>query len=166
MAENAEPLAPPWMAWLLGGVALGLVVILVIAVHALATAAAPVCDTVFPARRGDYPSWAYLFGAIGAFVIGSISGQMAIRRQRRSQMELGQGPWVDRSAVIAVNVGVAALLFLITILMVIEAWSLGHGLWPITYYVRCATDAGALISLIGVLSYSLVIGRWIWVFKE
>jgi hypothetical protein len=67
--------------------------------------------------------------------------------------------------VVAVNAGVAGFLFLVTILMLIEAWTLGHGVWPITYYVRCSMDAGALISLIGVLSYSFIIGRWMWVFK-
>jgi hypothetical protein len=166
MADGHEPLPPRWMAWLLGAVALGLVVVLVIAVHALATANAPVCNTVFPARRGDYPSWAYVLGTIAAFITGSITGQVRIRGQRRSLMALGEGPWADRRAVVAVNLGVAAVLFVITILLVIEAWTLEHGAWPITYYVRCSMDAGALISLIGVVGYALVVGRWMWVFGE
>jgi hypothetical protein len=166
MAKDDEPLPPMWMAWLLGAVAVGLVVLLVIAVRALATAGAPVCNTDFPARRGDYPSWAYVFGAIGAFVVGSVTAQIGIRRQGRSRKELGEGRWANHRAVIAVNAGVAGFLFLVTVLMVIEAWTLGHGVWPITYYVRCSMDAGALISLIGVLSYSFIIGRWMWVFKE
>ena len=166
MAEDNEPLPPPWTAWLLGAVGLGLIVVLVIAVHALATATAPVCNTVFPARRGDYPSWAYVLGAVVAFVTGSITRQMRIRGQRRPAMQLGEGPWADRRAVVAVNLGVAAVLFVITILLVIEAWTLEHGAWPITYYVRCSIDAGSLISLIGVVGYALVVGRWMWVFRE
>ena len=166
MAEENEPVPPPWMAWLLGAVALGLVVVVVIVAHALATASGAVCNTIFPARRGEYASWAYVLGAIGAFAAGSIARQLQIRRRVRSTMELGEGPWAARGAVVAVNLGVAAGLFLITILLVIEAWTLEHGDWPITYYVRCATDAGALISLIGVMGYALVVGRWMWVFKE
>jgi hypothetical protein len=154
------------MTWLLGAVAVGLLVMLVIAVHALATAGAPVCNSDFPARRGDYPSWVYVFAAVGAFVMGSLTTTIGIRRQRRSQLELGVGRWSDQGAVVAVNAGVAGFLFLVTILMVIEAWTLAHGAWPITYYVRCAMDAGALISVIGVFSYSFIIGRWMWVFKE
>jgi len=146
-------------------VALALAIVLAIAVHALVTATTPVCDTVFPARRGDYPSWVYVLGVIGAFVIGSITRQIGVRRQGRVPMQLGEGPWANRGAVVAVNLGVAAFLFLITILMVIEAWTLDHGAWPITYYVRCSTDAGALVSLIGVIGYSLVMGRWMWVFN-
>jgi hypothetical protein len=166
MAHYDDPPPPVRTVLLLAAVALGLVVILVIAVHALVTASAPVCNPDFPARRGDYPSWAYVFAAIGAFVIGSVTGQIGIRRQGRPQMELGEGTWSNPGAVVAVNAGVAAFLFLVTILMVIEAWALGHGLWPITYYVRCAADGGALISLIGVSGYSLIAGRWMWVFKE
>jgi hypothetical protein len=50
--------------------------------------------------------------------------------------------------------------------MVVEAWTLGHGVWPITYYVRCANDAGPLISLVGVATFAYIIGRWMWVFKD
>jgi hypothetical protein len=166
MADGNEPVTPPWMVWLLGAVALGLVVVLVFAVHALATAPGPVCNAIFPARRGDYASWAYVLGALGAFAAGSIARQLQVRGHGRSTMELGEGPWAARGAVVAVNLGVAAGLFLITILLVVEAWTLEHGDWPITYYVRCATDAGALISLIGVVGSALVVGRWMWVFKE
>jgi hypothetical protein len=166
VAKDDEPLPPLWMTWLLGAVAVGLLVMLVIAVYALATAGAPVCNSDFPARRGDYPSWVYVFAAVGAFVMGSLTTTIGIRRQRRSQLELGVGRWSDQGAVVAVNAGVAGFLFLVTILMVIEAWTLAHGAWPITYYVRCAMDAGALISVIGVFSYSFIIGRWMWVFKE
>jgi hypothetical protein len=166
MAQDHDSPPPVRTVWVLAGAALALVVILAMAAHALVAAGAPVCNPDFPARRGDYPSWAYVFAAIGTFVIGAVTGQIGIRRQGRLQTELGEGAWSNPRAVVAVNAGVAVFLFLVTILMVIEAWALAHGLWPITYYVRCATDAGAFISLIGVSGYSLIAGRWIWVFKE
>jgi hypothetical protein len=97
---------------------------------------------------------------------GALTATVGIKRQGRSQKELGEGQWASQRAVVAVNLGVAIFLFLITILMVIEAWTLGHGVWPITYYVRCANDAGPLISLVGVAAFAYIIGRWMWVFKD
>jgi hypothetical protein len=70
------------------------------------------------------------------------------------------------TAVVAVNLGVAAFLFLVTFLLLIEAWTLGHGVWPITYYVRCSMNAGAFISLVGMATFAFVIGRWMWVFTD
>lgn len=164
--KDDEPLPPLWMAWLLGSVAAALGVMLAVGIYALVTSHAPACNPNFPARRGNYPSWAFVFAAIAAFVAGSLTARIGIKRQGRSEKELGEGRWSDRSAVVAVDAGVGIFLILVTILMVIEAWTLGHGVWPITYYVRCANDAGAFISLIGVFSYAFIIGRWMWVFKE
>ena len=154
------------MVWLLGAVAAVLALLLVIAVFSLVRSHTPVCNTNFPARRGDYASWAYVFGAIALFVLGSVTSQVGIRQRQEPQKELGEGRWANRSAVVAVDAGVGIFLILVTILMLIEAWTLGHGVWPITYYVRCSADAGALISLVGVAVYSFFIGRWMWVFKD
>ena len=166
MAKDEEPLPPSWMVWVLVAVAIGLVALIAIAGWELSRSHTQVCSPGFPARRGQFPSWAYVFAGIGAFVVGSVTSTIGIRRQKRSEKELGEGRWSNRSAVIAVNAGVAGFLFLVTILMLVEAWTLGHGVWPITYYVRCANDAGAAISLIGVVSYAFIIGRWMWVFKR
>ncbi len=166
MAKDDEQPQSSWVFWALVAAAVGLAVLLVIAVVYLVRSHAPVCDTNFPARRGDYPSWVYVFAAIAAFILGSLTAQIGIQRQGRSQKELGEGQWSSQRAVVAVNLGVAIFLFLVTILMVVEAWTLGHGVWPITYYVRCANDAGPLISLVGVASFAYIIGRWMWVFKD
>jgi len=164
--DDKEPLPPTWIVWVLVATAVGFVALLAIATWSLWMTHHPVCNTNFPARRGDYPSWVFVFAAIGAFVLGSLTSQVGIRRQGRSQKELGQGRWTNPKAVVAVNLGVAGFLFLVTVLMLIEAWTLGHGVWPITYYVRCANDAGAFITLVGMAIYAFVIGRWMWVFKE
>ena len=166
MAKDDEQPQPSWVFWALVAAAVGLAVLLVIAAVYLLRSHAPVCNPNFPARRGDYPSWVYVFAAIAAFVLGSLTATVGIKRQSRSQKELGEGQWASQRAVVAVNLGVAIFLFLVTILMVIEAWTLGHGVWPITYYVRCANDAGPLISLVAVASFAYIIGRWMWVFKD
>ena len=156
MAKDDEQPQPSWVFWALVAAAVGLGALLVIAAVYLMRSHAPVCNTSFPARRGDYPSWVYVFAAIAAFVVGSLTATVGIKRQGRSQKELGEGQWSSQRAVVAVNLGVAIFLFLVTILMVIEAWTLGRGVWPITYYVRCANDAGPLISLVAVAALSLI----------
>src|SRR5712691_9664463 len=166
MAKDDEQPQSSWVFWALVAAAVGLAVLLVIAVVYLVRSHAPVCDTNFPARRGDYPSWVYVFAAIAAFILGSLTAQIGIQRQGRSQKELGEGQWASQRAVVAVNLGVTIFLFLVTILMLIEAWTLGHVVWPITYYVRCANDAGPLIALVGVAAFAYIIGRWMWVFKD
>ena len=166
MAKDDEQPQSSWVFWALVAAAVGLGVLLVIAAVYLMRSHTPVCDTSFPARRGAYPSWVYVFAAVAAFVLGSLTATIGIKRQGRSQQELGEGQWSSQSAVVAVNLGVAIFLFVVTILMVIEAWTLGHGVWPITYYVRCANDAGPFISLVAVASFAYIIGRWMWVFKD
>lgn len=166
LAGDEEPLPPPWTVWVLAVVAFGFVALLAFAGWELWVSRTPVCNPSFPARRGEFPTWVFVLGAIGAFVLGSLTSQVGIRRQQRSQLELGEGRWSDPSAVVAVNLAVAVFLFLVTILMGVEAWTLTHGFWPITYYVRCASDAGGLISFIGMASYAVIIGRWTWVFKD
>jgi len=166
MAKDDEQPQQSWVFWALLAAAVGLAVLLVIATVYLVRAHTAVCNPNFPARRSDYPSWWFVFAGIGAFVLGSLTATVGIKRQSRSQKELGEGQWASRRAVVAVNLGVAIFLFLVTILMAIEAWTLGHGVWPITYYVRCANDAGPLISLVGVAIFAYIIGRWMWVFKD
>ena len=165
-AKDDEPLPQSWVVWALGAVAVGFVALLVIAGLALLQSHHPVCNTNFPARRGDYPTYVYVFAAMAMFALGSLTSSVGIRRNRRSQQMLGEGPWTNPTAVVNVNLAVAIFLFLVTILMLIEAWTLGHGVWPITYYVRCSMNAGAFITLVGVASYAFLIGRWMWVFKE
>jgi hypothetical protein len=165
-STNEEQSPPQWMAWLMLGAAVGLALLLAFVTWRTFAASAPLCDRDFPARVGQYPSWVYIFGAVGGFVLGHATGQIGIRRRKGSQKELGEGPWGKPSAVVAVNAGVAVFLLAVTVMLGIEAWTLGHNTWPITYYTRCATDASAPLALLGSATYAYVIGRWMWVFRK
>jgi hypothetical protein len=164
MATEYEPPLPRWVRWLfLGGAVAGFLLLVFIAWRSL-TAVTPLCDQRFPARATDYPSWAFVFAAIGAFALGHLTGQGRVRRRRRLQDPLGKGQWSNAAPMVAVQAGVAVFLLLVTILMLIEAWTLGHHQWPLTYYTRCAAGASAPVSLLGSAIYAFVIGRWLWVF--
>ena len=178
MASQPVPPPPSWWSWAFWAAAAGLAVLFVFAAWHLVSTHNPVCNALFPARRSDLPSYWFVFAGIAAFVVGSLSSQYQLEPQGRgrwprfrgrlpgSQQELGEGEFSSSSAVLAINLGVAAFLFLTTALMLYEAWTLGTGRWPITYYVRCANDAGPLITLVGVAGFAFIIGRWMWVFTD
>src|SRR5260370_29106413 len=138
-AKDDEPLPQSWVVWALGAVAVGFVALLVIAGLALLQSHHPVCNTNFPARRGDYPTYVYVFAAIAMFALGSLTSSVGIRRNRRSQKMLGEGPWTNPAAVVNVNLAVAIFLFLLTILMLIGARTLGPGVRPVRSYCEVAT---------------------------
>lgn len=153
----------PWLLLATGAFLVGLIAFVTWSTFA---STAPVCNRVFPARIGQYPSWLYVFAAVSAFALGHALGQIGVRRHKVPEKELGEGPWSKSSAVVAVNAGVAVFLLLVTVMLVVEAWTLGHNTWPITYYTRCATDANGLLALLGSAIFAFVVGRWIWVFKK
>ena len=170
---EGPPQPPPWATPLLVAAAAVLVLVLGFVAWHTVTATAPLCNSRFPPRSTQYPVWLFVFSAIAAFGLGHVSSQVGIVRRRRPHLvprreeeELGEGHWSKVRSVVAVNVAVAAFLYLVTALMVIEAVMLATGSWPITYYARCAADAGPLISLGGTVVYALVVGRWLWVFRE
>lgn len=165
MNEDKEPAAPSYARWALLAAAVGAAAVIAFVTYSVFAARMPVCDPGFPARISPLPTWAFVLAAIAAFALGHASSQFAIRRQNQSQAELGEGRWKNESAAVAVHGAVAFFLFIVTILLVIEAVTLAHGHWPITYYARCATDAGPLLALLGSAAYAFVAGRWLWVFK-
>jgi hypothetical protein len=56
------------------------------------------------------------------------------------------------------------LLFLLEVagLLTIEAVTLQTGVWPITYYVRCAYDAAGYQSMLAAAAILFLVGRWFW----
>lgn len=56
------------------------------------------------------------------------------------------------------------LVFLVEVLglLVIEMVTLSRGVWPITYYVRCAYDAAGWPTTLAAASVLFLVGRWFW----
>lgn len=165
MPDSEQPTPPKLLGTaLLVIAALSLVAIAFITVR-ISTAGGPLCNPVFPERQGQLPTWLFVFTAIAAFALGHLTGSDRVGGGRRAGKALGEGQWKNATAAAAVNAGVAVFLFVITILMVVEAWTLAHNVWPITYYTRCANVASAPISLVGSALYAFIVGRWLWVFR-
>jgi hypothetical protein len=166
MATRGEPRPPTWLAVAMLAAAVGLAATIGFAASQTLPATNSVCNPTFPVRNGGYQTWLYVFTAIGAFALGHLVSQWGIARRGLSQTALGEGRWSNRKAVVGVNIGVAIFLFVVTGLLLFEAYTIAHGVWPITYYVRCANDAGPLVSLGGAALYSFVVGRWMWVLED
>jgi ABC-type Na+ efflux pump permease subunit len=164
MAENDEPAPSKTIGALFLGIGGVSVLALAIIAARIGTAASPLCNTGFPGRQGQFPTWVFVFIAIGAFAVGHLTGSDRAGRRRKAGKALGEGQWQQRKAIIAVNAGVAVFMFLVTALMAVEALTLAHHVWPITYYTRCANVASTPLSLLGSAVYAFVIGRWLWVF--
>ena len=165
MPKTSEPAAPTWMVAVMVALAVALAATIALIGSRTLSAGNPLCDSHFPARYSSLPVWWYVFTAIAAFGFGHVAGQWGIWSQGRSQDALGQGRWSNPIAVVGIDAGVAVFLFIVSGLLLYEAYTLGHGVWPITYYVRCSNDGGPLVSLAGSAIYAFVVGRWMWVFK-
>jgi len=69
-----------------------------------------------------------------------------------------------RYALLTQAVLTGALLF-ISFLVAFESLTLWRGVWPITYYTRCAAEAATWQTYIGAFVLCFLIGRWLWLPK-
>ncbi len=56
------------------------------------------------------------------------------------------------------------LVFLIEVagLLLVEIVTLSRGVWPITYYIRCAYNASGWQTTLGAAAIAFLVGRWFW----
>lgn len=165
MTDNEEQPPSKAIGALFLGIGVASLIALAVIAARIASAGSPLCDTGFPGRQGQLPTWVFVFTAIGAFALGHLTGTDRTGPKRKAGKALGEGQWRRPDAIIAVNAGVAVFMFVVTVLMAIEALTLAHHVWPITYYTRCANVASTPLSLLGSAIYAFIIGRWLWVFK-
>ncbi len=165
MTDNDQQPPSKAIGALFLGIGIASLIALAIIAARIGTAGSPLCDVGFPGRQGQLPTWVFVFTAIGAFALGHLTGSDRAGPDRRAGKALGEGQWQRPTAIIAVNAGVAVFMFVVTALMAVEALTLAHHVWPITYYTRCANVASTPLSLLGSAIYAFIVGRWLWVFK-
>jgi hypothetical protein len=75
-----------------------------------------------------------------------------------------KAPDEDKRKKDALIIQALLLVFLLEIigLLVIEMTTLSNGVWPITYYVRCAYDAAGWPSTAAAAAIMFLVGRWFW----
>lgn len=108
-----------------------------------------------------------LFGilvCVAGFVVGRVTARPKIdsRSQVRSWVDAGQRVEDHARAGVFVQACLVLALFFIASLIAFEATTLNAGVWPITYYMRCASEAATWQTLAAAFAFCLLTGRWMW----
>lgn len=144
----------------------GLLVLgLVLAGSYALTHAGPPCTNP-PQRESNPAQWV----VVGICLVAFVTGHMTARWQRvdpsrtRRHLEPTDPPDKDPRKREALIVQALLLAFLLEIvgLLIIEVTTLSNGVWPITYYVRCAYDAAGWPSTATAAAILFLAGRWFW----
>jgi hypothetical protein len=161
-----SPLARGVSLVVLGAAAVVLVIGLGLSVTYLVTHSSPPCSNP-PQRNSNPPQLAVVGLCLLAFVIGHATARwQAIdpSHLHRHRSENRPAPERDTRKKTALIVQGLLLLFLVEIfgLLVIEMSTLSRGVWPITYYVRCAYDAAGWPATYTAMAILFLVGRWFW----
>jgi hypothetical protein len=120
-----------------------------------------------PQREAFPPQWVVVGSCLLAFVLGHFTARSQLISQDhgwRHNVKDAEHPENDPRKRDALIIQALLLVFLLEVvgLLIIEAVTLARGVWPITYYVRCAYDAAGLQSMAAAASILFLVGRWFW----
>ncbi len=118
--------------------------VLVKAVYAIGIAHTGLCHDP-PSLTGSVSQITVVAVCVACFVAGHVVSWAGTRSRSELRDKLGQTAW-SASA-----------------LMALEALMLLVGIWPITYYVRCAAEANTPIAMLGAGIFTFLAGRWFWI---
>lgn len=119
-----------------------------------------------PQREANPAQWIVVSVCLVAFAAGHITArwQRVDPRNTRRHLVPSDPPDKDPRKREALIVQALLLAFLLEIvgLLIIEMTTLSNGVWPITYYVRCAYDAAGWPSTATAAAILFLVGRWFW----
>ncbi len=111
------------------------------------------CGAV-PPSHGLIPPPVLAAVAIGSFVVGGFVGAWRTAAAGASASESGD---------VAVHAVLVLLLAVTAAALGYETYALATpGVWPITYYVRCANAIAPWWTLLGLASVCGLLGHWLW----
>jgi hypothetical protein len=118
-----------------------------------ATVTASPCGTV-PPVHGLIPAGVLAGAAITSFVVGGFFGAWRTVAAGESESESGD---------LAVHTVLVVVLAITAVALGYETYALATpGVWPITYYVRCANVVAPWWTLLGLASVCGLLGHWLW----
>jgi hypothetical protein len=139
---------------------------MVSAVYYIVSNPAPPCSN--PPSRQSYPPQLVVVGVcIVTFLLGHLTARLQFidaKHLARHQLKEVEHPETDSRRRDALIVQALLLVFLLEMigLLIVEALTLSHNVWPITYYVRCAYNAAGVQSMWAAASILFLVGRWFW----
>jgi hypothetical protein len=146
------------------GLAIGiLALVMVWTLTAAVNPAAAGCHNA-PLRVTRAPQVLGILVCIGGFVLGRITARPKVdsRDKVRSWVRDRHDTTGHARAAVFVQACLVAALLFIACLIAFEAVTLNRGVWPITYYMRCASEAATWQTLAAAFAFSLLTGRWMW----
>lgn len=150
------------LVFLIFAAAILLLVVVWTATAAMSPAAAG-CHNA-PLRVTRAPQLLGIALCIAGFIVGRITARPKVdSRAQVTSWKVAEHTSSRRAgAAIFVQACLTLALLFIASLIAFEAVTLGRGVWPITYYLRCANEAATWQTLAAGFAFSLLVGRWLW----
>ena len=139
---------------------------MVSAVSYIVSNPAPPCSN--PPSLQSYPPQLVVVGVcLVTFLLGHLTARLQFidaKHLARHQVKEVEHPERDPRLREALIVQALLLVFLLEMigLLIVEALTLSHNVWPITFYVRCAYNAAGVQSMWAAASILFLVGRWFW----
>lgn len=96
----------------------------------------------------------------GGVVLGRLAGYL---REPAGRSRAGKAPtWQAGWRIALAQFWVAFFLLVCAGLLAFETFTLAAGMWPITFYVRCANDYLPLPTIGGAFITAFLLGHWLW----
>lgn len=119
-----------------------------------------------PALQAVPPQVVVVAGCLAAFVLGHFTSRLQYVDARHAgrHSRPSRSPYQEPRRREMLIIQALLLVFLIEVagLLVIEMVTLSRGVWPITYYIRCAYNAAGVETALGAAAISFLVGRWFW----
>jgi hypothetical protein len=105
--------------------------------------------------------------SIAGLVVGRLIARPAISSRKELNDRLVQPHEQHRHTryVLLTQLGLTVGLLFIAFLVSFESLTLWRGVWPITYYTRCAAEAATWQTYAGAFFLCFLVGRWMWLPK-
>jgi hypothetical protein len=155
------------MDWFSISFLVGALVVLALALVWIWTAAAHPSATGChnpPPKMIRYPQWVGILISLAGVFLGRLTARAVYTSRRELNnriLFLGKQRPHARYALLTQAGLVGALLF-ITFLVAYVSVTLNAGVWPITYFMRCAAEAATWQTYIAAFFFCLLVGRWLW----
>ena len=95
----------------------------------------------------------------GAALLGRLAGYL---RERAAAPRVAASSPQAGGGALLVQSWVAAFLLVCALLLAFETFTLGVGIWPITFYIRCANYTQAFATIAGACLTTFLLGHWLW----
>jgi hypothetical protein len=119
-----------------------------------------------PFRVTRFPQWVGIAVCVGGFVLGRVTARPRIvsRKELHSPVADGRPHPAEQheNFALLIQASLTAALLFIGFLIAFEAVTLGSGVWPITYFMRCASESASWQTLVAAGAFCILAGRWLW----